>query len=114
MVLGDGTRVLSMGVCRDVPVSVAEHTFHITCYVFPLCSMDMILGVSWLATLGDVMANWSSLTMHFVVDGRLLSIRGEPSLTRRACGRGDLRTLEGDDEFWMLLAVADIKGVSTP
>ena len=28
--------------------------------------MDLVLGASWLATLGDVKVNWRILTMKFV------------------------------------------------
>lgn len=114
VVLGDGTRVSSRGVCKNVPVVISEHVFHLTCYVFPLRNVDLILGVSWLATLGDVTANWATLSMTFVRGGRRISICGEPSLTRRECRREDLSTLDGEDRIWMLLAVAAVEGGGFP
>lgn len=114
VVLGDGTRVSSRGVCKNVPIVISEQVFHLTCYVFPLRSVDLILGVSWLATLGDITANWATLSMTFIREGRQISIHGEPSLTRRECRRGDLRALDGEDGIWMLLAVATVEGGGFP
>lgn len=78
MVFGDGNRVTSKGVCRAVPFTIANHLFHITCYVVPLYSVDVILGVSWLAELGDVTTNWATLSMEFVLQGRQILLRGMP------------------------------------
>ncbi|KAH6765098.1 hypothetical protein C2S51_016347 [Perilla frutescens var. frutescens] len=57
MVLEDGSRVHTRGTCKDIPVIINGHKFVITCYVFSLRSVDIILGVTWLAQLGDVIAN---------------------------------------------------------
>ncbi|KAH6794829.1 hypothetical protein C2S52_005306 [Perilla frutescens var. hirtella] len=69
IVLGDGTRIWTCGVCKAVPFIISDCTFYITCYVFPLRSVDVILGVSWLAQLGDVVANWAKLAMQFEMAG---------------------------------------------
>ncbi|XP_057806177.1 uncharacterized protein LOC131021105 [Salvia miltiorrhiza] len=102
VVLGDGSRVRTGGICKDVPLTLDTETFYISCYVFPICSVDMILGVSWLATLGEVKANWRNLTMEFSLNGRLQCLRGDPSLTRRACSIHELCSGEQGDECWAL------------
>lgn len=48
--------------------------------VFELGGVDLILGVSWLATLGDIKANWQSLTMQFQTKQGPVEIKGDPSL----------------------------------
>ena len=42
----------------------------------------MILGVAWLATLGDVKVNWKMLTMNFSINGQQVQIRVDPKLSR--------------------------------
>lgn len=64
--LGDGSKVRAGGMCMNVPLFLEAHQFTITCYIFPLNNVDIILGVSWLAQLGEVKANWRDLTMEFV------------------------------------------------
>lgn len=65
----------------------------------------MILGVSWLASLGNVMANWQHSSMDFSVDGRAVSLKGDPTLMRRACSTQDLNRLEDGDCCWVLHSV---------
>ncbi|WVZ14471.1 hypothetical protein V8G54_012037 [Vigna mungo] len=52
-------------------------------YLFELGGVDLILGVSWLATLGEVKTNWKTLTMRFNQDAREVRIQGHPTLTKR-------------------------------
>ena len=42
----------------------------------------MILGVAWLATLGEVKINWKTLTIIFCRGGKQVHICGEPKLAR--------------------------------
>ncbi|XP_031257121.1 uncharacterized protein LOC116115112 [Pistacia vera] len=43
---------------------------------------DVVLGVAWLSTLGDVCANWKNLTMAFSREGRKVTLRGDPELVK--------------------------------
>ncbi|XP_057791220.1 uncharacterized protein LOC131008354 [Salvia miltiorrhiza] len=111
VVLGDGTRVYTGGICKNVSLMIDSALFMISCYVFPLSNIDLILGVSWLATLGDVKANWNTLTMEFVIEGRQQCIRGDPTLTRKPCTYRELKSLEAKDTcwgLWILDAVAPL------
>lgn len=47
-------------------------------YLFELGGVDLILAVSWLATLGEVKSNWKNLTMRFNQDERQVRIQGDP------------------------------------
>ncbi|KAH6771376.1 hypothetical protein C2S52_016179 [Perilla frutescens var. hirtella] len=107
VVLRDGSRVYTRGTCKDIPVIINGHKFVITCYVFSLRNVDVILGVTWLAQLGDVIANWSKLTMSFMKDGVQIDFQRDPSLTRRACHRAECGSLESDDQAWLLWSVED-------
>ncbi|KAH6778749.1 hypothetical protein C2S52_009986 [Perilla frutescens var. hirtella] len=107
VILGDGSRVQTRGICTAVPFTIDGHTFHITCYVFSLRSVDVILGVTWLAQLGDVTENWGKLTMSFMRDRVQICLRGDPTLTRRACHRAECYSLEPDDQAWLLWSVED-------
>ncbi|XP_042024271.1 uncharacterized protein LOC121771535 [Salvia splendens] len=100
--LGNGTRVRAGGICREVPLWIESNVFIITCYVFPLSNVDLILGVSWLANLGEVKANWQKLSMEFVKDGKTVRLAGNPGLTRRICTPREVRNLEATDDCWLL------------
>ena len=65
--------------------------------------MDIILGVAWLAMLGDVKVNWSSLMMNFHYQGKPVQIKGEPSLTKMFVSPRALRKekeIEVVSVFW--------------
>ncbi|KAH6824297.1 ATP binding / aminoacyl-tRNA ligase/ nucleotide binding protein [Perilla frutescens var. hirtella] len=68
------------GKINETIVVVMVDSGAITCYVFLLDSVDVILGVSWLSTLGEVQANWGTMSMKFMLEGRVVTLRGEPSL----------------------------------
>ncbi|XP_042067454.1 uncharacterized protein LOC121810792 [Salvia splendens] len=104
-VLGDGSTRRAAGICKGVTVTMANEDFTISCYVFPLRNIDIILGVSWLASLGYVMVNWQHSSMDFSVHGRPVALKGNPSLMRRACSTGDLRRLEDGDCGWILHSI---------
>ncbi|XP_042031797.1 uncharacterized protein K02A2.6-like [Salvia splendens] len=105
VVLGDGSTRRAAGMCRTVPLILGNEEFVVACYVFPLRNINVILGVAWLASLGYVMANWQRSSMDFKVNGRPVSLRGDPSLMRRACSTSDLRRLEDGDCCWVLHAL---------
>lgn len=42
--------------------------------------MDLILGVAWLATPGEMKVNWRTLTMTFTSQDKTVVVRGDPSL----------------------------------
>ena len=50
--------------------------------MFELGGVDVILGVAWLETLGEVKINWKSLSMSYKQDEHLVRLQGDPSLTK--------------------------------
>ena len=53
----------------------------VDCYPFNLGGVDLILGVAWLETLGDVRANWKKMTMAFDLLGENRILQGNPALS---------------------------------
>ena len=45
-----------------------------------LGSSHVILGIKWLATLGETQVDWGSLVMKFRVGGTVVTLHGDPSL----------------------------------
>lgn len=105
VILGDGSILQTTGICKSVPFTLDNHTFSIDCYIFPLSGIDIILGVTWLAKLGDVTANWAKLTMEFTVNGSTMKIWGDHSLTRKACSLTELSEIELGTQTWLLWAI---------
>ena len=53
--MANGDRVMCRGLARDVDLRIGGETFKVDCYSIPLDSYDMVLGVTWLRTLGPIL-----------------------------------------------------------
>ncbi|KAF2313837.1 hypothetical protein GH714_018224 [Hevea brasiliensis] len=80
--LGDGCKVSSTGLCKQLELQLLDYTVNTDCYVFPLGGVDFILGVAWLETLGEIHANWRQMTLKFQMGNRTVILQGDPSLSR--------------------------------
>ncbi|KAL4284928.1 hypothetical protein GQ457_16G014540 [Hibiscus cannabinus] len=69
VVVGSGDRLLCTGVVRQLPLVIQEHTLYTDFYVLPLQGWDLVLGVSWLATLGPVVTNYATSRFEFQSKG---------------------------------------------
>ena len=47
-----------------------------------LGNTDVILGMPWLGTLGDVKVNWKMLTMKIKMGKAVIVLKGDPSFSR--------------------------------
>ena len=100
--LGDGSSSISRGVCRDVKVWLRSTWVQVDCYVFPLGTVDLILGIFWLATLGEVRSNWAELGMKFKKEGEWVILQGDPTIVRSSVSARSLQKMK-DVEFCALL-----------
>ena len=66
VLVGNGNKVQSTYVCRDVVVQVQGRAFMVDLHVLPLCGADVVLGVQWLKSLGPVLTDYNTLTMKWV------------------------------------------------
>ncbi|XP_073151826.1 uncharacterized protein [Henckelia pumila] len=80
--LGDGGRITCQGVCKKLCVELDQCDVTIEGYLFDLGGIDLILGVDWLRTLGDIMLNWQKMQMQFSWEGRTVVLHGDPTLNR--------------------------------
>jgi hypothetical protein len=74
--LGDGTKAQSIGVCPELNLEVGEVQLAIRAHLFDLGGVDIVLGVDWLRTLGDIIMNWSKHTMSFWHDKVWVTLQG--------------------------------------
>ncbi|GJX02126.1 retrotransposable element Tf2 [Tanacetum coccineum] len=59
----------------------AGQTFQADMMLIPLGGCEMVLGVQWLATMGDIVCNFLQLRIEFVYQGRKVALRGVPQPT---------------------------------
>ena len=65
--VGDGTFLHAVGQIRNIPLHIQNHLITSNAYVLPIYGADIILGASWLATLGPHIADYRTSTIKFYV-----------------------------------------------
>ncbi|GKC77654.1 hypothetical protein Tco_1128428 [Tanacetum coccineum] len=71
--VADGNQMVSEYMCKGFEWTIQGITYVI---IIPLGSCDMVLGVQWLATLGDILWNYEKLTMEYKYKGKRVVLRG--------------------------------------
>lgn len=74
--VADGGKLVCNEAVENFTWKINGHTFSTTTYLIPLLKYDMILGVVWLCSLGDIICNFSKLTLTLEKDGQKVVLRG--------------------------------------
>ncbi|XP_058771346.1 uncharacterized protein LOC131644773 [Vicia villosa] len=102
--LGDGHKVLSKGLCEGVRISLGSQIFVIDALVLELGGLDVVLGVSWLSTLGKVVVDWKDLSMQFLYEGNMINLQAQGRLQgKQGCLQSfleDKHRRGGEDWWW--------------
>jgi hypothetical protein len=64
------------GLSRDVGIRIVDEIFNIDCYYIPIDTYDMVLGVTFLRTLGPILWDFDDLSMAFWREGRRIFSHG--------------------------------------
>ncbi|GJY05474.1 retrovirus-related pol polyprotein from transposon TNT 1-94 [Tanacetum coccineum] len=71
-----GNHLVSDGECKDFKWHFENTIFTTDIMLLPLGGCDMVLGIQWLATLGDIKCNFKELRMEFKYNGKGVALRG--------------------------------------
>ena len=75
--VANGADLHCTACCPGFTWKMQGHDFCADVYLIPLDNYDLILGTQWLATLGDIMWNFTKLQMSFMLQGQLCQLQGE-------------------------------------
>ncbi|XP_076922178.1 uncharacterized protein LOC143583878 [Bidens hawaiensis] len=78
VMVGNGDFIHCQGHCPEVPIQLQKANFIIPFFIFPVQGADVVLGISWLRTLGSITADFSVPNISFVQNGSHTTLRGEP------------------------------------
>lgn len=78
ILMGDGHKSETQGVCRGMRVTFDEGEFVLDAFLFDLEDMDMVLGMSWLTTLGETTVDWKRQIMRVKTDQGERVLKGAP------------------------------------
>ena len=75
--VGDGTFLHIVGQICDIPLHIQSHLITFLAYILPISNADIILGASWLATLGPHIADYQTSTIKFYVGDHFITLQGD-------------------------------------
>ncbi|XP_061355879.1 uncharacterized protein LOC133300369 [Gastrolobium bilobum] len=75
--LGNGEFLVCDSKCPKVKLMVQGQTFEMDLWVLDLDTLGIILGMTWLESLGKVTHDYNQLTMEFDWQGKLVQLKGE-------------------------------------
>lgn len=100
--LGDGKNICTIGVCPRIELKLGTATFFLSAHVFPVSGLDIILGVTFLAALGEIQVNWNTQTLKFSHNNEQFCLHGALGLQRRQISAASALKLENVDSRWIL------------
>lgn len=101
--IGTGERVSNQGVCKGVKVQVQDKEIIQNFFMMELGGTEMVLGMDWLASLGNIEANFKQLVIKWNEGGQKVSIRGDPSLCKdQASWKAMIKAIQDEGEAFML------------
>ena len=62
---------------REVEVQIQGHSLKLPVYLLSVSEADVVLGAAWLAMLGFHIADYSDLTLKFLVDENFITLHGD-------------------------------------
>lgn len=105
--LGDGYKAKTQGECKGVVIELEQIQIEIDACLFDLDGIDIVLGMAWLNTIGEMWVDWPRQIMRFRYDSQWVELRGASSVVNhhsalqsllsktRICVEGLCMTAEG-------------------
>ena len=101
--VGDGRKLDCEGICSELTLEMQGLKIQQDFYVFDLGGVDVVLGMEWLASLGEVRANFHELTLKIPVANGYHTLKGDSALTRAVASlKSILKTLSDQDQGFLV------------
>jgi len=80
--VGSGQRLPIEGIIHNLDICIQGHHLFLSVFVMPLAGSDVVMGASWLSTLGAhiALAFYSKASLKFYLNGSFVQLQGEKVL----------------------------------
>ena len=82
--VGDERKIRCEGVCKNVKLHIQGMKIQQDLFLFKMMGVDVVLGIEWLASLGEIRANFRELTLKIPTTEGSFTLKGEPAMARSA------------------------------
>lgn len=77
VLIGNGQYMQTEGWIEKLSVQVQGNELTLPVYVLPVVGADLILGSSWLATLGPHVADYATAVLKFFYENKFVVLKGD-------------------------------------
>lgn len=91
--VANGNQLICGHKCTNFKWMMQGVWFSADVLVLPLENYDMVLGVQWLALLGDITWNFTNLTIHFSLNNKVYTLKGTESNVVSLCSAEKMSSL---------------------
>ena len=77
----NGNYMDAEGMVSKLTIKAQNAKFQLPVFLLPVSGVDLILGASWLKTIGPHIADYDKLQLKFMQDGRFTTLQGDTDLT---------------------------------
>lgn len=77
VMVGNGNYVAAEGMVQNWIIQAQGNMFQLPVYLLSISGVDLILGASWLKTIGPHVADYASLNMIFLHENKFITLQGE-------------------------------------
>nr|XP_027186266.1 uncharacterized protein LOC101496407 [Cicer arietinum] len=109
VLVGNGQVLNAEGKIQQLPVQIQGQEIKIPVYLLQISGADIILGSTWLATLGPHVADYAALTLKFFRQGKFITLQGETNMEPSPAQLHQFRRLHYTDAIEECFAVQLIK-----
>ena len=106
--IGDGRVITGKGKRVDLKLVVQGIEIQGEFLLFELGVTDMVLGYTWLASLGETRINWGLHILRFQVDNEWVTLASDPSLVRAQVSLKSMEKLCGSEGGVYLLELQEL------
>lgn len=77
VLVGNGQNMTTEGVIQQLTVDIQGHKLVLPVFLLPVSGADLIIGSSWLATLGPHIADYATSTLKLFQDDKFIVLQGD-------------------------------------
>nr|GEW28095.1 RNA-directed DNA polymerase, eukaryota, reverse transcriptase zinc-binding domain protein [Tanacetum cinerariifolium] len=78
VMVGSGHFLERNSLISSIPLEINKTKFNVPMFIITVAGADVILGLSWLSSLGTITADFAIPQISFMVNGKPCVLRGEP------------------------------------
>ena len=105
VLVGNGQTLQAEGMIQQLPLHIQGQEVKVPVYLLQISGADVILGSTWLATLGPHVADYAALTLKFFQNGHFITLQGEGTMEPSPAQFHHFRRLHNTDAIEECFAI---------